>query len=130
MVMVSFDWPGLPNVAADRHFSRRMFIHAVYFWLRPDLKRAEREKFAAGLRSLRSIKGVKHGYIGVPAPTDRPVIERGYSNSLVLVFPDQAAHDAYQVDPVHDRFRADAISTPYLVPIASIVVPSPREMAT
>ena len=82
-----------------------MFIHAVYFWLRPDLKTAERERFAAGLRSLRSIEGVKHGYIGVPAPTDRPVIERGYSSSLVLVFPDQATHDAYQVHPVHDRFR-------------------------
>src|SRR3977135_3627674 len=71
-----------------------MFIHAVYFWLRPDLKTAERERFAAGLRSLRSIEGVKHGYIGVPAPTDRPVIERGYSNSLVLVFADQGAHHA------------------------------------
>jgi hypothetical protein len=23
----------------------------------------------------------------------------------VLVFADQAAHDAYQKDPVHDRFR-------------------------
>ena len=84
-----------------------MFIHAVYFWLRRDLKPAERERFAAGLRSLRAIEGVRHGYIGVPAPTDRPVIERGYSNSLVLVFPDEAAHDAYQVHPVHDRFRAE-----------------------
>ena len=82
-----------------------MFIHAVYFWLRPDLKPAERKRFAAGLRSLRGIEGVQLGYIGVPATTDRPVIERGYSNSLVLIFPDQATHDAYQVHPVHDRFR-------------------------
>jgi len=35
------------------------------------------------------------------------VIERSYSRSLVLIFPDQAAHDAYQVHPVHDRFRAE-----------------------
>jgi hypothetical protein len=88
-------------------FSDTMFIHAVYFWLRPDLKPAEREKFAAGLRSVRSIKGVQHAYIGVPAPTDRPVIDRSYSNSLVLVFHDQAAHDAYQVHPAHDRFREE-----------------------
>jgi hypothetical protein len=33
------------------------------------------------------------------------VIERGYSKALVLVFPNQAAHDAYQTHPVHDRFR-------------------------
>jgi hypothetical protein len=25
----------------------------------------------------------------------------------VLIFPDQAAHDAYQVHPVHDRFRSE-----------------------
>jgi hypothetical protein len=84
-----------------------MFVHAVYFWLRENLTAAERKKFLAGVRSLRAIEGVKDGYIGVPAPTDRPVIERGYSQSLLLIFPDQAAHDAYQTHPVHDRFRKE-----------------------
>jgi hypothetical protein len=84
-----------------------MFVHAVYFWLREDLTPAERNTFAAGLRSLRAIGGVRHGYIGSAAPTDRPVIERGYSRALVLVFADQAAHDAYQAHPVHNRFRAE-----------------------
>jgi hypothetical protein len=84
-----------------------MFIHAVYFSLRDDLTPAERDRFAAGLRSLRGIEGVRHAYIGVPASTDRPVIDRSYSNSLVLVFRDQAAHDAYQVHPEHDRFREE-----------------------
>jgi hypothetical protein len=82
-----------------------MFIHAVYFWLRDDLTAEDKKRFAAGLRSLRAIEGVDHGYIGVPAATDRAVIERGYSRGLVLVFADQRAHDAYQVHPVHDRFR-------------------------
>lgn len=84
-----------------------MFVHAVYFWLRDDLTSAEQEHFGAGLRSLRAIDEVKEGYIGVPAPTDRPVIERGYASALVLVFADQRAHDAYQVHPVHDRFREE-----------------------
>jgi hypothetical protein len=87
-----------------------MFVHAVYFWLRDDLTQADESSFAAGLRSLRWIEGVEHGYIGVPAPTDRPEIERGYSRSLVLVFADQAAHDAYQVHPIHDRFRDECSS--------------------
>ena len=82
-----------------------MVVHAVYFWLREGLTDAERERFAAGVESLRTIEGVRHGWVGVPAPTDRPVIERGYSRALVVVFDDQAAHDAYQVHPVHDRFR-------------------------
>ena len=84
-----------------------MFVHAVYFSLRDDLTPEERARFDAGLRALRAIEGVRHGYIGAPAPTDRPVIERGYSRALVLVLPDQAAHDAYQVHPVHDRFREE-----------------------
>jgi hypothetical protein len=88
-----------------------MFVHAVYFWLREGLTSAERESFVAGLRSLRAIEGVVEGYIGVPAATDRPVIERGYSWSLVLVFANEADHDAYQVDPVHDTFRAQC--SPY-----------------
>jgi len=84
-----------------------MFIHAVYFWLRPDLTPAQRAQFAAGVRSLVAIESVQQGYIGVPAPTDRPVIERSYSQSLVLVFADQAAHDAYQAHPVHEQFREE-----------------------
>ena len=84
-----------------------MFIHSVYFWLRANLTADEDREFAAGLASLRAIDGVVHGYIGVPASTDRPVIERGYSRALVLIFADQQAHDAYQVHPVHDAFRSD-----------------------
>jgi hypothetical protein len=84
-----------------------MFVHAVYFWLRKDLTSVEHAQFDAGLKALRAIEGVRDSYIGVPAPTDRPVIERSYSRALVLVFADQATHDAYQTHPVHDRFRTE-----------------------
>lgn len=82
-----------------------MFIHSVYFWLRDDLTAAERQSFEAGIRSLTAIDDVDRGFIGQPAPTDRPVIERGYTHALILIFADERAHDAYQVHPVHDRFR-------------------------
>ena len=84
-----------------------MFVHAVYFTLRGDLTPADRERFVAGLQSLRTIASVTQAYIGVPAATDRPVIDRDYSYALVLVFVNEAAHDSYQVDPVHDRFREE-----------------------
>ena len=84
-----------------------MFIHSVYFWLRGDLTPSEHHRFADGLRSLAAINSVEQADIGVPAPTDRPVIERGYSRALILTFKDEGAHDAYQSHPVHDRFRAD-----------------------
>ena len=53
-----------------------MFIHTVFFWLRDDLSSADRE-----------------------------IIDRSYSYALVVMFDDEAGHDAYQVAPVHDRFR-------------------------
>ncbi len=84
-----------------------MFVHAVYFRLRDGLPPADRDRFLAGLDSLRAIEDVHEGYIGVPASTDRPIIDRDYSYALVLVFADERAHDAYQVHPVHDRFRAE-----------------------
>jgi len=84
-----------------------MFIHSVYFWLRNDLTPAERQRFEEGIRSLTTIDAVERGYIGQPAPTDRLVIERGYSHALILIFPDERAHDAYQEHPVHDRFREE-----------------------
>lgn len=82
-----------------------MFIHAVYFWLRGDLSADDRRQFVEGVQSLARIETVERAYTGVPAPTDRPVIDRTYSYALVVVFRDQAAHDAYQDHPVHDRFR-------------------------
>ena len=84
-----------------------MFVHAVYFWLRPDLTPAQRAQFDAGVRSLGTIESVEQCYIGVPASTDRPVIDRSYSHALVVVFADEAGHDAYQVHPLHERFRTE-----------------------
>lgn len=82
-----------------------MFVHSVYFWLRPDLNPEQQETFLRGARALTAIESVRHGWLGAPAPTDRPVIDRSYSYALTVVFDDQEAHDHYQDHPVHDRFR-------------------------
>jgi Stress responsive A/B Barrel Domain len=82
-----------------------MFVHTVYFWLHDQVSRAQRDAFVAGVRALTTISSVRHGYVGIPAPTDRPIIDRSYSYALVVVFDDLAGHDRYQADPIHDRFR-------------------------
>lgn len=84
-----------------------MFVHSVYFWLRSDLTPEERQKFIDGVNSLKQIESVRFAWVGVPAPTDRPVIDRSYSYALTVVFDDQAGHDQYQVHPIHDRFREE-----------------------
>jgi hypothetical protein len=81
-----------------------MFVHAVYFWLREDLSAEERATFVTLVQSLTTIEDVYQGYIGRPADTDRPVIDRTYSYAEILVFQDRAAHDRYQVHPLHKQF--------------------------
>jgi hypothetical protein len=82
-----------------------MFIHSVYFWLKPGLTEEQRAKFWESARSLTTIESVRHGFVGVPAATDRPVIDRSYSCALIVAFDDDEGHDVYQKHPVHDKFR-------------------------
>ena len=84
-----------------------MFVHCVYFWLRENLGPEEQERFHQGVHSLTKLPSVVSGWAGKPAATDRPVIDRSYSYALVVAFPDEAGHEAYQVHPVHDAFRAN-----------------------
>lgn len=81
-----------------------MLVHAVYFWLKPDLSEQQKQAFSIEVDKLRSIPSVRHAFIGKPADTDRPVIDRSYSVALTVVFDDMAGHDAYQVDPIHQQF--------------------------
>jgi hypothetical protein len=87
-----------------------VFVHCVYFWLREDLTAGERTTFETMLRTLPSIEQVEHGHIGVPAETDRAIVDRSYSFAEVLIFKDKEGHDAYQVHPTHKAF-VDRCST-------------------
>lgn len=81
-----------------------MFVHHVYFWLKEDLSSEDIHTFEKTVSSLLQIEHVKMGDVGKPASTDRPVIDRSYTYSLLLVFENEAAHDAYQPHPVHKAF--------------------------
>ncbi|RPD50743.1 Dabb family protein [Paracnuella aquatica] len=80
------------------------FIHHVYFWLNNPSSTADRDKLVEGLRTLVKIKDIQMSHIGVPADTNRDVIDRSYAVSWLLVFGNKAAQDRYQVDPVHLDF--------------------------
>ncbi len=84
-----------------------MFVHSVYFWLKSDLTPDQRNQYVAGVRSLTTIPSVRNSFIGTPASTDRPVIDRSYSYCLILFFDDIAGHDNYQAHPIHDQFRKE-----------------------
>lgn len=82
-----------------------MLVHTVYFWLKPGLAPDQIRNFETLSAAMAEIPGVEHLWTGKPAPTDRPVIDRSYSYALIVVFKDMAAHDVYQVHPIHDVFR-------------------------
>jgi hypothetical protein len=81
-----------------------MLVHAVYFWLKDDLSDDDRRTFTELIQTLKTIEDVEAGYLGPPADTDRPVIDRSYSYAEVLIFKDRSAHDRYQVHPTHRHF--------------------------
>jgi len=84
-----------------------MFVHHVFFWLNEDLLPEEAQKFESGVKSLLQIEEMTTADVGKPAATNRAVIERSYSYSLLTIFANKAAHDAYQVHPVHVKFVED-----------------------
>jgi hypothetical protein len=84
-----------------------MLVHTVYFWLKPDLSAAQRAEFERGVKSLAGIAAVEKLYVGTPAATEkRPIIDDTYSYALTVLLKDVAAHDAYQIDPIHFAFIA------------------------
>src|SRR4051794_1204193 len=87
-----------------------MFVHHVFFWLKEDLEIIDIHKFETGVETLTIIDLVKTGDVGKPAKTDRPVIEKSYSYSLLLIFENQEDHDKYQVHPTHLEFVSNCSS--------------------
>ena len=83
-----------------------MFVHTVFFWLRNPENDTDRATLLRGLNTLPAIEAIGQAYIGSPATTRRPVIDHSYDFSLTLVFTDMAAHDVYQVHPIHEQFVA------------------------
>lgn len=91
--------------------SKSVLMHQVYFWLKKDLSPSDLSKFEAGVKSLQKIKHVGYSNLGKPAKTTkRPVVDDSYSYALVLHFKDIKAHDAYQIDPIHEKFIKECAS--------------------
>jgi hypothetical protein len=85
------------------------FIHMVFFWLKHPEDQNDRKAFEHAIHKfIDNNTQVIGAHIGSPAETDRPVIDRSYTYSLVVTFPDLKTHDAYQTDPGHLLFIEEA----------------------
>jgi hypothetical protein len=83
------------------------FIHHVYFWLKNPESKEDLQLLIKGLDELAQVSEIKWYHIGIPAPTDREVIDNTYAVSWLNVFETAADQDAYQVHPMHLKFIHD-----------------------
>ena len=84
-----------------------MFVHGVFFWMKPDAPAGAAEQIAADCRELIApLDGLAFFDVGRPAMTPREVVDNSYHVGLLTVFVDSAAHDAYQTHPQHLEFIA------------------------
>jgi hypothetical protein len=77
------------------------FVHHVHFWLK---NKADKAKLIEGLETLKPITHIRDMHIGLPAATNRDVIDNSYDVSLLLLFNTLDEEEAYQHDPTHVIF--------------------------
>lgn len=82
-----------------------MFLHCVYYWLKPDLSDVERAAFFQGIETLKKLDSVRRAWFGTPADGGEPAADRTYTHALLLGLDGEAGHDAFQADPEHQAVR-------------------------
>ncbi|MDP8245487.1 MAG: Dabb family protein [Candidatus Hinthialibacter antarcticus] len=81
------------------------FVHMVFFWLKPEATEEDKKSMINDcMKDLAAIESVNHLWAGKPAGTPREVVDNSYDLGLIVVYDDQAGHDAYQDDPRHVAF--------------------------
>lgn len=84
-----------------------MFIHTVFFWMKPGSTDAARKQLIEDAKSyLGKIPTVRQLWAGPPAMTPREVVDNSYDVGLTVVLDDSAGHDVYQVHDLHLQFIA------------------------
>lgn len=102
VAIISMLSPVLTAKAQEPESGNKEFVHTVYFWLKNPADQAVREKFEKSMKTyINSSKYIKTKHIGVPASTNRPVIDSSYSYCLSLTFASKEDQDKYQVEDTH-----------------------------
>lgn len=80
-------------------------VHHVFFYLKYPQSIQDKNQLKEGLKTLESIKEVKRLMIGEPASTlQREVVVSDWQVSELIYFESIEDQDAYQIDPIHQRF--------------------------
>ena len=94
--------PFITAQAQETSADKKEFVHTVFFWLKNPSDQTERARFEKSLKTfINSSAYIKSKHLGVPADTNRPVIDRSYTYCLSLTFTSKADQDQYQKEDVH-----------------------------
>lgn len=84
------------------------FAHTVLIWLKNPDSESDKGQLEAGLKKLiENSEYVRSTHLGVPALTDREVVDNSYTYCLIVTFGSKEAQDQYQVEPAHKKFLTD-----------------------
>ena len=87
--------------------SQSNFIHMVFFWLKNTSDKQVDAFKNRTISFLDQVDSIDTYHVGIPASTDRPIIERSYTVALVATFKDNKEHDIYQEHQAHKQFIDD-----------------------
>lgn len=94
---------------ADQGSFDPAFTHVVYFWLNNPEDAGERTQFETALRKLfRNSEYTKTNFLGVPPAAKREVVDDSFTYAMIVTFASAADQDAYQKEPAHLDFIAEA----------------------
>ena len=85
----------------------KVFVHHVYFWLKKPITNENRNKFEQALKELVKVETILDNHLGIPASTNRDVIDSSYSYSLLVTFKSIEDQEIYQTHPIHLKFIED-----------------------
>jgi hypothetical protein len=91
----------------ETHSLGSSFIHHVFFWLKKPVTAEVRNKFESALKDLVKVETITDYHLGIPAPTNRDVIDNSYTYSLLATFENKEDQDIYQTHPIHLKFIED-----------------------
>ncbi|WP_246615869.1 Dabb family protein [Aquimarina litoralis] len=90
----------------DKHF-----VHSVYIWLKNPDNKEDRKKFEVALdKFLKTSKYAKTNFVGIPAGTDREVVDNTYTYAIIVTFSSKEEQDLYQKEDAHLLFIEEASS--------------------
>jgi hypothetical protein len=95
------------GLTAEAKKDKKVFVHHVYFWLKNPASEADRKKLIEGLTALAKVPTIRMHNIGLPATTNRSVIERSYAVSWLCFFDNLEEEEIYQKHPIHLKFVED-----------------------